>query len=942
MARTPPIPRLLGAVLAASLLFGIHPAAAQIPGKLLHTILAPPVGRQTEGGFGYRVAIDGALAIASSPFDDIGALDAGLVKVFDSSTGALLEILRNPAPGEGDQFGHSLAVSGTRVAVGAPYDYTASIRGGGAHLFDLGGANPTEPLMSFINPAPKSGYYFGRSITISGTLVIVGALGDTAGAHDTGRVYVYDSEGGNPTTPVSVLTSPNSRAYDQFGFAMASDGDLVVVGSPFDNVGSTEPGGAYLFNLADGASPVLLAKFNNPDPMPGANFGYSVAISGTRIIIGAPYDDTSAVNAGSAYVFDLAAAAPEIPVATLHNPSPAEEDRFGYAVAIDGTRVVIGAYRDDTAEPEAGIAYVYEIGGPTPDQPVAILSNPTPATYDYFGRSVAVSGSRALVGAYRDDTGANNAGSAYLYELADGIPPEHLATLNDPGAAAGDYFGWSVAISGNHLVVGAPDADTGAVDGGTASVYNLAGPDPTLPVISLDNPLPAPGSSFGGSVAICGAWVGVGASYDSSDGNLAGIAYIYRLDSDQPTLPAYTLHNPNPVGGGWFGSSIAIDGTLVAIGALGTGAGSLGSGSAYFYDLAGPTPDTPVAVIPNPSPDSGDRFGFAVALSGTRLVVGCPFDDTEEPDSGRAYVFDLAGANATTPVAILTKPAAARHDYFGFSVAISGTRVVVGAYLDDTGATDAGSAYLYDLKVPSPAVPAATFHNPIPTVSARFGYAVAIDGQRVVVGAKDDDTGAPNAGVARIYDLTSPTPAVPVTTIANPAPAENDGFGRAVAINGSRVAVGTPFDAAPQSRKGSAHIFSISPTELDADGLPDDWELAYWETTDGHGPLDDDDRDGYCELLELALGLDPTVSDPGGLPAVFEENGYLTVTLAKRAGVAYEVQTAGTLEAGQPDSFSAASTTVLVDDPGILTVRDNVSVGTPPGRYLRVKVTAAP
>ncbi len=88
--------------------------------------------------------------------------------------------------------------------------------------------------------------------------------------------------------------------------------------------------------------------------------------------------------------------------------------------------------------------------------------------------------------------------------------------------------------------------------------------------------------------------------------------------------------------------------------------------------------------------------------------------------------------------------------------------------------------------------------------------------------------------------------------------------------------------------------------------------------------------------------MNPTVSDPGGLPEVFEEDGYLTVTLAKVAGVAYEVQTAGTLEAGKADSFSAASTTVLVDDPATLTVRGNVPVGTPPGRYLRVKVTVAP
>ena len=96
------------------------------------------------------------------------------------------------------------------------------------------------------------------------------------------------------------------------------------------------------------------------------------------------------------------------------------------------------------------------------------------------------------------------------------------------------------------------------------------------------------------------------------------------------------------------------------------------------------------------------------------------------------------------------------------------------------------------------------------------------------------------------------------------------------------------------------------------------------------------------ELLELALGLNPTLPNAGGLPAAIDEGGYLTMTLTKQPGVTYEVQSAGTLLPALPDSFSAASTTILTNNATTLKVRDNVLIGTPPARYLRLKVTAAP
>ena len=140
--------------------------------------------------------------------------------------------------------------------------------------------------------------------------------------------------------------------------------------------------------------------------------------------------------------------------------------------------------------------------------------------------------------------------------------------------------------------------------------------------------------------------------------------------------------------------------------------------------------------------------------------------------------------------------------------------------------------------------------------------------------------------------------------------------------------------------KGYAYIFGPNPLDQDIDSLLDTWELSHRPTTAGHGPRDDADKDGCVELLELALGLNPTVTVPnaGGLPAVTEEGGYLTMTITKQPGVTYEVQSAATL----PGAFSIGTTSVLINNATTLKVRDRTAIDTRLARLMRVLVMAAP
>jgi uncharacterized delta-60 repeat protein len=117
--------------------------------------------------------------------------------------------------------------------------------------------------------------------------------------------------------------------------------------------------------------------------------------------------------------------------------------------------------------------------------------------------------------------------------------------------------------------------------------------------------------------------------------------------------------------------------------------------------------------------------------------------------------------------------------------------------------------------------------------------------------------------------------------------------------------------------------------DTDGDGLPDPWELTYFPNVAGQGALDDPDGDSVVNLLELGAGLNPAIPDIAGLPRPVLENGYLTLTLTKRPGVLYEVVSAGTLHDGQANSFSAASTTILLNTVSTLKVRDNFPIPAP-------------
>ena len=249
---------------------------------------------------------------------------------------------------------------------------------------------------------------FGYSVAINGDTIVVGAYGDWSGS-----VYVFRAtDGGATHDEVAKLTAADAAEDDRFGYAVAIDGDTVVVGAYQDDDAGSGSGSVYVFRTSDGgATYAQVAKVTAADAAWANYFGYSVAIDGNTIVVGA-YQ--YAIGPGATYVFRTTdGGATYVEVAKLTAADAADGDRFGISVAIDGNTVVVGAYKKDGY---TGAVYVFRTtdGGASYDQ-VAKLTAGDAAAYDVFGYSVAIDGSTIVVGAYGNGDAGSRSGSVYVF-----------------------------------------------------------------------------------------------------------------------------------------------------------------------------------------------------------------------------------------------------------------------------------------------------------------------------------------------------------------------------------------------------------------------------------------------------------------------------------------------------------------------------------------------
>jgi hypothetical protein len=396
----------------------------------------------------------------------------------------------------------------------------------------------------------------------------------------TGTIRLGDFRNQTLTTAFveqAKIQASDIQAGDKFGqpVAISEDGNTAIVGANLEDTGGASAGAAYIFTRS-GTTWSQQKKIQASDIQEYDFFGERVAISGdgNTAIVGVYGEDTGGGNAGAAYIFTRSGTtwSEQQKIQALDKEA---NDYFGWSIAIsdDGNTAIVGAYREATGGSYTGAAYIFTRSGTTWTQQQKI--QPTQAG-DRFGYSVTISGDgdTTIVGApWFEDTGGTDAGAAYIFTRS-GTTWSEQQKIQASDEQAYDYFGWSVAISGdgNTAIVGAHKEDTGGTDAGAAYIFTWSGTtwtqqqkiQPTQAVFE-----------FGYSVAISDdgntAIVGYGAS---------GAAYIFTRSGT-----SWSEQQKITESGVLFGLSVAIsgDGNTTIVGASGDDTDATDAGAAYIY-----------------------------------------------------------------------------------------------------------------------------------------------------------------------------------------------------------------------------------------------------------------------------------------------------------------------------------------------------------------------
>ena len=349
-------------------------------------------------------------------------------------------------------------------------------------------------------------------------------------------------------------------------------------------------------------------------------------------------------------------------------------DYFGVSVAIDGDYAIVGAYKDDDGGTDTGSAYIFNV---TTGVQIHKLTASDKVAGDEFGRSVAISGNYAIVGAHLNDDPSGSSGSAYIFNVQTG---NQVHKLLPSDGTSNDYFGYSVAISGNYAIVGAYGDDDNGSNSGSAYIFNVQTGDQLHKLTASDG---ADSDRFGYSVAISGNYAIVGARDDDDNGSASGSAYIFNVTTG---TQLHKLTASDGAASDRFGWSVAIDGDYAIVGAY---AHDGNSGSAYIYNVQ---TGTELYKLTANDGEANDSFGYSVAIDGNYAIVGSRTGNGNVGDSGSAYIF-----NVTNGIQLYNLSASDGYtnDYFGYSVDIDGNYAVVGSLNDDDDGVNSGSAYIF-------------------------------------------------------------------------------------------------------------------------------------------------------------------------------------------------------------------------------------------------------
>lgn len=363
---------------------------------------------------------------------------------------------------------------------------------------------------------------FGQAVAIDGDTMVVGAYLDDDQGADAGSAYVFVRDGDSWTQQAKLAPS-NSAPGDWFGVGVAIDGDTIAVGANADDDSGTNSGSVRIF-VRTGTTWSEQATLLSGLYSPNSNMGSVLAIRGDSVVVGVPVGGQNGLPSGSSYVFTRTGTTWH-KQATLTAKDAANEDYFGQAVAIDADTIVIGAYSDDDNGLNSGSAYVFTRTGTVWSEQAKITASDG-ASSDFFGRSVAIKGDNIMLGAPGRYNGGNKSGVVYVFTKA-GAAWSEQAKITASDGEQGDGFGSSsIAMTDNSVIISSPQDDDKGLNSGSAYIFANSGNgwSQQAKLLASDG---ATNDQFGNAVAISGNMAVVGSFLDDDKGSESGSVYTF-------------------------------------------------------------------------------------------------------------------------------------------------------------------------------------------------------------------------------------------------------------------------------------------------------------------------------------------------------------------------------------------------------------------------------
>lgn len=767
--------------------FAVAQSSASLPGtvpfdEMRHLDATVSGTYGLEDQYGYALSLDQGIAAVGAP----GNSGPGGAYLFENVNGSWLERLHIPSPIEidGHEYGSAIAFDDGHLLVGAPVNGPTSPTEPGsvwAYHYDR-----TTDLLSAptqIQPAGISVFSdYGRTLALDGPYAAIG---------DEDIVYMYERDIASGIWHEIQQLTPPQGINSGFGLAISIDGDGMAIGARNAVFNMNQGGGAVNIYVRDPGTGqwVLEQTVVASNASQFDQFGGAVNLSGTRLLIGAP-QRFAPTSSGSAYVFERDAQTGSWSETHEFSFSAPRPSQAGFSVYQENNTALIGAPGAIDSGNLTVFQYNPTTGLWTEQQRLEITGSPGRAK---FGFSVAIEDDTILGGAPEQRAPDEKSGALYAYEYDAAQMNWSDDTLVGPAeGAAGDELSRSISISDEWLIAGAPMDDDQGINSGSVSIYRKA-PNGSW---QFHSKILAQQSTtqqqFGHSVSLHGDLLAVGVPRYLNGGKVK----VFRHDAMDDQWHYLTDITPSVSdSSGLFGDAVDLWESTLVVGAVDFRVGGDRTGGVFVFTLDAMAGTSTEDAFLLPSSLSGlTKFGSHVALENGTLAVG---------SSRGSYVFTF---NETGLQWEQTTELLDGMDRVGPSVALSGDRIVVGT----PGRSDYGTAHVFERDVMQQWILQSELSPDDGLFGDNFGSSVAVDGDRIIIGAERQSSDDPSRGAAYLFvPAATPGSWALVDKFTPRQSRAMDRNGHDVAIFGADLAIGSLHNDGRGNQSGAVFTYNL-------------------------------------------------------------------------------------------------------------------------------------